>query len=98
MYGRFALMAGLFLGSFPMTSCDDDAVTTEYQPLPKLTLDEPFQYECTDANLVSFTPDSLTRVAVLNFLKEDVTDLDYVATTNRPVCLPSVKENCLITG
>lgn len=78
MYGRFALMAGLFLGSFPMTSCDDDAVTTEYQPLPKLTLDEPFQYECTDANLVSFTPDSLTRVAVLNFLKEDVTDLDYV--------------------
>lgn len=78
MYGRFALMAGLFLGSFPMTSCDDDAVTTEYQPLPKLTLDEPFQYECTDANLVSFTPDSLTRVAVLNFLKEDVADLDYV--------------------
>lgn len=87
MYGRFALMAGLFLGSFPMTSCDDDAVTTEYQPLPKLTLDEPFQYECTDANLVSFTPDSLTRVAVLNFLKEDVTDLDYVDYDGMSVCV-----------
>ena len=58
-------------------SCDNDEIG-EYTPLPKLHLGETFKYQCIPENYVQLAYDTLGKVAVLNFYKEEITDLDYI--------------------
>lgn len=60
-----------------MQACSDDDIG-EYAPIAKLHIGEPFSYQCELNNYIQLDYDSLGKVAVLNFYKEEVTDLDYV--------------------
>lgn len=46
--------------------------------MPKLHLGETFKYQCMPENYVQLAYDTLGKVAVLNFYKEEITDLDYI--------------------
>lgn len=56
----------------------DKYETGEYTPLPKIHLGETFRYLCVPENYIQMAYDSLGSAAVLNFYKEEVTDLDYI--------------------
>lgn len=71
-------------------SCDKYEIG-EYTPLPKLHIGETFKYQCIPENYIQLEYDSLGQVAVLNFHKEEVTDLTASNTTNIPVRFLSIK-------
>lgn len=56
----------------------DKYETGEYTPLPRIHLGETFRYLCVPENYIQTAYDSLGSAAVLNFYKEEVTDLDYI--------------------
>ena len=58
-------------------SCDKYEIG-EYTPLPKLHIGETFKYQCIPENYIQLEYDSLGQVAVLNFHKEEVTDLNSI--------------------
>lgn len=60
-----------------INACDEEEVE-EYTPIPKLHIGEPFGYQCELNNYIQLDYDSLGKVVVLNFYKEEVTSLDYV--------------------
>lgn len=62
---------------FLLQACDEYEIG-EYTPLPKLHLGETFKYLCIPENYTRLAYDSLGDVAVLNFHKEEITDLDYI--------------------
>lgn len=62
---------------FLLQACDEYEIG-EYTPLPKLHLGETFRYLCIPENYTRLAYDSLGDVAVLNFHKEEITDLDYI--------------------
>lgn len=61
---------------FLLQACDEYEIG-EYTPLPKLHLGETFKYLCIPENYTRLAYDSLGDVAVLNFHKEEIADLDY---------------------
>lgn len=67
----------LLLFIFLLQACDEYEIG-EYTPLPKLHLGETFKYLCIPENYTRLAYDSLGDVAVLNFHKEGITDLDYI--------------------
>ena len=62
---------------FLLQACDEYEIG-EYTPLPKLHLGETFKYLCIPENYTRLAYDSLGDVAVLNFHKEEITNLDYI--------------------
>lgn len=60
-----------------LTSCGRHEIG-DYTPLPKIHLGETFRYQCSPENYVQLAYDTLGKAAVLNFYKEEITDLDYV--------------------
>lgn len=62
---------------FLLQACDEYEIG-EYTPLPKLHLGETFKYLCIPENYTRLAYDYLGDVAVLNFHKEEITDLDYI--------------------
>ena len=62
---------------FLLQACDEYEIG-EYTPLPKLHLGETFKYLCIPENYTRLAYDSLGDVTVLNFHKEEITDLDYI--------------------
>lgn len=63
----------ILLSSVSVTSCNDDSEIRVYKPIEKMHIGEPFVYDYTLNNIKQ--GDS---VIVLNFYKDEVTDLDYV--------------------
>lgn len=68
--------------SIPLTllllSCEKYEIG-EYTPLPKLHVGETFRYLCTPENYTRLAYDSLGDVAILNFYKDEATDLGYIS-------------------
>lgn len=67
---KLALCLACF-SAFYLLSCSDEEVRV-YEPIDKLHIGEQFIYDCTINNIKE------SDLVVLNFYKEEVTDLDYV--------------------
>lgn len=74
---KYLLTAGCGFALLVVSSCNKEEIGA-YTPIPKLHLGEPFTYKCDVSNYVQLEYDSLGQAAILNFYKEEITELDDV--------------------
>lgn len=88
---KYLLTAGCGFALLVVSSCNKEEIGA-YTPIPKLHLGEPFTYKCDVSNYVQLEYDSLGQAAILNFYKEEITELDDVHYDDIPVRFPFIKE------
>ena len=74
---KYLLTAGCGFALLVVSSCNKEEIGA-YTPIPKLHIGEPFTYKCDVSNYVQLEYDSLGQAAILNFYKEEITELDDV--------------------